>query len=102
VAGRARLRAAWPAPLAALALPWLLLPPVVLLTVSVAHPIYTYRYIAFCIPAIALLAGTALAALDLVTRLGGEVHALAFLIELIALKGRARLGAANVYTVLKY
>ena len=46
--------------------------------------------------------GTARATLDLVTRLGGEVHALAFLIELVALNGRARLGATNVYTVLKY
>jgi adenine phosphoribosyltransferase len=46
--------------------------------------------------------GTARAALDLVTRLGGKVHALAFLIELVALKGRERLSAENVYTVLKY
>jgi adenine phosphoribosyltransferase len=46
--------------------------------------------------------GTARATLDLVTRLGGEVHALAFLIELVALKGRERLAAENVYTVLKY
>jgi mannosyltransferase len=86
VAGRDRLRAAWPAPLAALALPWLLLPPVVLLTVSVAHPIYTYRYIAFCIPAIALLAGTALAALDRVLGSAGRVLGVAGLI-VIALVG---------------
>lgn len=61
--GRGRLRAQWPEPLVALALPWLVLPPAVLLAVSVVHPVYNYRYIAFCIPALALLAGTALAAL---------------------------------------
>src|SRR5262245_55155245 len=36
--------------------------------------------------------GTAKAAADLVTQLGGTVHALAFLIELIALNGRSKLG----------
>ena len=46
--------------------------------------------------------GTARATLDLVERLGGEVHALAFLIELVALKGRERLPARNLHTVLKY
>jgi adenine phosphoribosyltransferase len=46
--------------------------------------------------------GTARATTDLVTRLGGEVHALAFLIELVALNGRQRLGTHNVHTVLKY
>jgi adenine phosphoribosyltransferase len=46
--------------------------------------------------------GTARATLDLVTQLGGVVHALAFLIELAGLKGRERLPAENVYTVLTY
>jgi adenine phosphoribosyltransferase len=46
--------------------------------------------------------GTARATSDLVTRLGGEVHALAFLIELVALKGRDRLAGYNVHTVLQY
>jgi len=66
VSGRARLRADWPAGLWGLAVPWLLLPPALLFTVSVihvTHPLYVFRYIAFCIPAAALLAGTALAAL---------------------------------------
>ena len=62
-AGRSRLREHWPQPLVALAVPWLFLPPALLLVVSLAHPVYNYRYVAFCIPAIALLAGTALAAL---------------------------------------
>ena len=56
-------RPAWPAGLVRLALPWLLLPPAILLTASVAHPVYTFRYIVYCIPAAALLIGAALAAL---------------------------------------
>jgi mannosyltransferase len=64
--GRARLRADWPAGLWGLAVPWLFVPPLLLFGVSVSHvthPLYVFRYIAFCIPAAALLAGTALAAL---------------------------------------
>jgi mannosyltransferase len=61
--GRGRLRAGWPAPLLALAVPWLLLPPALLLALSLLHPSYVFRYVVFCIPAAALLAGTALAAL---------------------------------------
>ena len=46
--------------------------------------------------------GTARATADLVRRLGGEVVALAFLIELVALKGRDRLSSETVHSVLKY
>ena len=46
--------------------------------------------------------GTARATMDLVTGLGGRVHALAFLIELVALNGRQRLGEHLVHAVLKY
>ena len=46
--------------------------------------------------------GTARATLDLVTGLGGDVHALAFLIELVALNGRERLTGQTLHTVLKY
>src|SRR5438034_8161672 len=46
--------------------------------------------------------GTARATTDLVRRLGGEVHALAFLIELVALNGRQRLEGEEIHTVLKY
>jgi len=46
--------------------------------------------------------GTARATTELVKRLGGEVHALAFLIELVALKGRDRLAGERVHAVLKY
>jgi len=46
--------------------------------------------------------GTARATTDLVRRLGGDVRALAFLIELVDLKGRNRLADERVHTVLKY
>ena len=46
--------------------------------------------------------GTARATTDLVKRLGGTVHGLAFLIELVALNGRAKLANERVHTVLKY
>jgi len=46
--------------------------------------------------------GTARATADLVTRLGGTVHAFAFLIELVALKGRDKLPGQQIHTVLKY
>src|SRR5262249_12062798 len=46
--------------------------------------------------------GTARATTDLVKRLGGTVHALAFLIELVALRGRAKLAGERVHTTLQY
>jgi adenine phosphoribosyltransferase len=46
--------------------------------------------------------GTAKATKDLVRRLGGEVYALAFLIELVALNGRQRLEGERLHTVLQY
>jgi adenine phosphoribosyltransferase len=46
--------------------------------------------------------GTARATSDLVKRLGGDVQALAFLIELVGLKGRGRLEGERVHSVLQY
>jgi adenine phosphoribosyltransferase len=46
--------------------------------------------------------GTAKATADLVTTLGGEVHALAFLIELVALNGRDKLAGHKLHVVLQY
>jgi adenine phosphoribosyltransferase len=46
--------------------------------------------------------GTAAATTALVRKLGGEIHALAFLIELEFLNGRAKLGAETIFSVLKY
>jgi adenine/guanine phosphoribosyltransferase-like PRPP-binding protein len=38
----------------------------------------------------------------LIGQLGGNIHALAFLIELEFLNGRKKLGSENIYSVLKY
>jgi adenine phosphoribosyltransferase len=46
--------------------------------------------------------GTAKATSELVIGLGGKVHAVAFLIELLALKGRDRLTGLTVHSVLQY
>jgi len=67
----------WPGRLVALCLPWLVLPPVILLTASLAHPVYTFRYIVFCIPAAALLIGPALVALG---RYAGPAALIALLV----------------------
>ncbi len=63
VLGRERLRADWPGSLPALCLPWLILPPAILLAASAITPVYTLRYVLLCIPAVALLAGAGLASL---------------------------------------
>ncbi|WP_433476616.1 glycosyltransferase family 39 protein [Spirillospora sp. CA-142024] len=47
--------------LPAVALPWAVLPTVLLLAASVHEPIFYYRYTTFCLPAVALLAGAGLA-----------------------------------------
>ena len=46
--------------------------------------------------------GTARATVDLVRQLGGEIHGVAVLIELVALNGRSRLTGENVRSVLQY
>jgi adenine phosphoribosyltransferase len=46
--------------------------------------------------------GTAAAATRLVRQLGGELHGLAFLIELTFLGGKAKLPGENVFSVLQY
>ena len=46
--------------------------------------------------------GTAAAAVSLVKELGGTVEGLAFLIELVALKGRDKLPGEQVLTILQY
>ena len=81
---RGRLATDMPSRLLALSLPWLLLPPAVLLAASAAHPVYSLRYIVFCAPAAALLAGAGLAALGW----AGGAAGLA-LIVLVALPGQA-------------
>ena len=46
--------------LASVTLPWLVVPPVALLAISLVHPVYVERYIVFCLPALSLLAGAGL------------------------------------------
>ena len=58
-----RLRGSGPGGLAALCVPWLVLPPVLLLVISMSSPAFAVRFVAYCFPAIALLAGAALEAL---------------------------------------
>jgi mannosyltransferase len=82
---RGRIQADWPPSLPALALPWLLLPPAVLLAATAVHPVYSLRYIVFCAPAAALLAGVGLASLGWT---GGAVGLA--LIVLFALPGQVR------------
>jgi mannosyltransferase len=43
------------------AVPWLMLPPAVLLLASQIHPVYDTRYVLYCLPAVALLTATGLA-----------------------------------------
>lgn len=45
--------------------------------------------------------GTTRAVVDLVEKIGGEVVGLAFLIELVALKGRAKLKGYPIYSLIK-
>jgi mannosyltransferase len=46
-----------------LCLPWLIIPPIVLLAAGALSPLYDPRYILFCVPALAILAGVGLDAL---------------------------------------
>ena len=48
---------------AAIALPWLVVPPFVLVAVSFVKPVYYVRYIEFCLPALAILVGAGLTGL---------------------------------------
>ena len=54
--------------LTAIALPWLVVPPVLLIAVSVIHPYYVERYVLFCVPALAVLLAAGLVWLVRLTR----------------------------------
>ncbi|HEY1642994.1 MAG TPA: glycosyltransferase family 39 protein [Streptosporangiaceae bacterium] len=53
----------WLTTLPGLCLPWLILPPAILLVGSAITPVYNFRYILFCVPAAVLLGGAGMAAL---------------------------------------
>jgi mannosyltransferase len=48
---------------AAVALPWLVMPPLLLIAASYVKPVYYVRYVEFCLPALAIVAGAGLTAL---------------------------------------
>ena len=48
---------------AAIALPWLVVPPFLLIAGSYIKPVYVERYVEFCLPALAILVGTGLVGL---------------------------------------
>ncbi len=48
---------------AAIALPWLVVPPFLLIGVSFVKPVYVERYVEFCLPALAILVGAGLVGL---------------------------------------
>lgn len=77
-AGPEKRRAAWPRRLAELGLPWLIVPPLVLLLASTVQPVYTERYILICVPALALIGGAAVASYG---QIGG---AMALVVVLLA------------------
>jgi mannosyltransferase len=45
----------------AIALPWLVVPPVLMIAASYVKPVYDERYVEFCLPALAILVGAGLA-----------------------------------------
>jgi mannosyltransferase len=48
---------------AAIALPWLVVPPFLLIAASFVKPVYDVRYVEFCLPALSILAGAGLVGL---------------------------------------
>jgi mannosyltransferase len=49
-----------PFTLGSVALPWMVVPPAVLLAVSQVHPVYDGRYVEYCLPALAILMASGL------------------------------------------
>ena len=54
--------------LGTVALPWLVLPPVLLIVASFVQPVYVERYVVFCLPALAMLIAAGLVWLAAATR----------------------------------
>lgn len=62
------LRSQTAAAIAWLALPWLIAPPALLSAAAFAIPVYLQRYVAYCLPALALSVGVGLAGIALAPR----------------------------------
>ena len=69
IVGMASRPAAEPG-VAAVAVPWLVVPGVILIAVSQIHPVFDARYIVFCLPALALLTAAGLAGVTRLATLG--------------------------------
>jgi mannosyltransferase len=54
------------------ALPWLVLPPTILLIAAEFKPVYEFMYVEYCLPAVALLVGAGLAAIGRPVRLAAS------------------------------
>jgi mannosyltransferase len=54
--------------LAVVSVPWLILPPFILIAASLAHPVYVERYVIFCLPALSLLTAAGLVWIAQLTR----------------------------------
>lgn len=84
---RARGSRERPPTLTAITVPWLLLPPLLVLIASQVHPLYDIRYLLFCLPAAAILAGAGLARLPARLRIAAvALIALAAVPQLVGLR----------------
>lgn len=94
-AGWARWREFWPPAVLSLTLPWLMLPPVTLVAGSLITPMYTPRYILMCLPALAVLGGTALASLRRIARFAPPIALAAVLLAGLAAQLGQRSGSGH-------
>lgn len=93
--GRDRTGRRWISAIGGVCLPWLLLPPLILLAASQVKPMYEFRYVVFCVPAAALLVGAALVALGQAVAgraaAAGQITVVAGVVALAALSLPAQL-----------
>jgi mannosyltransferase len=94
-AGRSRWHEFWPPSVLAIALPWLVLPPVTLVAGSLITPMYTPRYILMCLPALGVLGGTALGSLRRITRFAPPIALTAILLAGLSAQFAQRSGSGH-------
>jgi adenine phosphoribosyltransferase len=71
-------------------------------TLEIHHDAFAGHHRVLVLDDLLATGGTAAAAIELVRRCGGEVVACAFVIELLFLAGRRRLGGHEVFSLLQY